>query len=124
MYYIIKWNNFISHKLIGNLPAEYRELEYIESNGTQYIDTEFNASSYTEISYSIDYALSLAKNSTTMSLFGAYYPDNTSIAAGININNSGEVLFVNGSTQSKSSSFKSSLNRINVEYTIKSSPKN
>lgn len=47
-------------KFVGNLPTGYTAVEYIESSGTQYIDTGFNPDSNTRVVTKIDF-----KNSTS-----------------------------------------------------------
>ena len=54
-------------EFISQLPTEYQEVEYIESSGTQYIDTGFMPNQDTRVVCDIDYTLTAA----TAWLFGA-----------------------------------------------------
>lgn len=54
-------------EFISQLPIEYQEVEYIQSSGTQYIDTGFMPNQDTRVVCDIDYTLT----SATAWLFGA-----------------------------------------------------
>lgn len=54
----------------GRLPAEYQEVEYIESTGTQYIDTNVNLSSSDVVKCKFE--LTAATASLADAIFGAY----------------------------------------------------
>ena len=76
----------IKNNLTPRLPNEYQEVEYIESTGTQYIDTGVNA----------DYKLSLKFNaqvtdiSSTMNMGAIYHlSDNNYIRHHFNTKNNG-----------------------------------
>ena len=52
----------------GGLPSEYQQVEYIESNGTQYIDTDYKPSSDTLF----DAEMQMTSTSGRINPFGVY----------------------------------------------------
>lgn len=66
----------IPHKEGGGLPEGYTELEYIESTGTQYIDTGFKPAGNTRVLIDIDI---LSTTPSVAGIFGARDASNTSL---------------------------------------------
>ena len=52
---VYKGSNIIYQKQTGRLPAEYQEVEYVQSSGTEYINTGINSNGLTN--FEIDYEI-------------------------------------------------------------------
>ena len=74
----------------GTLPSQYQQLEYIESTGTQYIDTEFIPNSNTTIemkastSSTLNTCLYCARTGTSNKTYSAFLMNGTSLRVDYN----------------------------------------
>ena len=72
---IVGWDGVVVHNDDGNVvPEEYQKVEYIESNGTQWIDTKFVPNNTTQIETLVETTVT----AQDIPIFGVFVNDNSS----------------------------------------------